>query len=236
MFVLRRAMGHGGTHDPGECREAMVGKLCRDYAAALLFGDEIAAEKTIRDALDAKLSTAEIDDEIIAPAMWLVGDLWERGELSVAEEHIATEISLRMLALQREAQRLVQTRGDHRVMLAAPAGELHVVALRMIGNLLRNTGYDVVMIGPDVPPEALAIAVLRHRPDVLCLSATMPSAGDRLLLAIEEVQDAWPGVGFVVGGNGVSARVRSRPRIEVCRRVGDAIEAVDALVQRADQN
>src|SRR3954464_15371248 len=117
MFVLRRAMGHDRTHDPGGRREAVVGRLCREYAAALLFGDEIAAEKTIREALDSKFSTAEIDDEIIAPALWLVGELWERGELSVAEEHIATEISMRMLALQREAQRVVTSRGVHRVML-----------------------------------------------------------------------------------------------------------------------
>ena len=43
-------------------------------------------------------------------------------------------------------------------MLATPAGELHVVALRMIGNLLRDAGYDVVMLGADVPAEALAAA------------------------------------------------------------------------------
>ena len=46
-----------------------------------------------------------IDDEIIAPALWLVGDLWERGDISIADEHLATEISLRVLALAREARR-----------------------------------------------------------------------------------------------------------------------------------
>ena len=38
-------------------------------------------------------------------------------------------------------------------MLATPAGELHVVALRMTGNLLLDAGYDVMMLGPDVPAE-----------------------------------------------------------------------------------
>jgi methanogenic corrinoid protein MtbC1 len=172
-------MEHSGEPEQGECREATISRICRAYAAALLYGDEIAAEMAIRDAIDADLSTAEIDDEIIAPALWLVGDLWERGEISVAEEHLATEISVRMLALQREAQRVAQERGDHRVLLATPAGELHVVALRMIANLLRGTGYDVVMLGADVPPTALASAVRRHHPDVVCLSSTMPGGADR---------------------------------------------------------
>src|SRR5690349_9330636 len=124
--------------------EETVSALCRAYATALLYGDEGAAEVTIREAIDAGLSTAVIDDEIIAPALWLVGELWSRGEISVADEHLATEISVRMLALQREAARLAQARAGHRVMLATPSGEQHVVALRMIGNLLREAGYDVL--------------------------------------------------------------------------------------------
>ena len=36
------------------------------------------------------LSTADIDDQIIAPALWLIGELWERGEITVADEHLAT--------------------------------------------------------------------------------------------------------------------------------------------------
>ena len=62
--------------------------------------------------MEAGLATADIDDEIIAPALWLVGELWERGDISVADEHLATEISLRVLALQREARRVASSRGS----------------------------------------------------------------------------------------------------------------------------
>jgi methanogenic corrinoid protein MtbC1 len=84
------------------------------YAAAILAGDEVAAETTIREAMDDGLSVAEIDEDVIAPAMWRVGELWERGRISVAEEHIATEISTRVLALQREARRVAAARGGQR--------------------------------------------------------------------------------------------------------------------------
>jgi MerR family transcriptional regulator, light-induced transcriptional regulator len=229
-------MGPSWENGSPQSHEAMVIELGRAYAAAILCGDEVAAEIAIREAIEAKLSTAEIDDEIIAPALWLVGELWQRGDLSVADEHIATEISIRVLALQREAQRVARGRGGHRVMLAAPAGELHVVALRMIGNLLREGGYDVVLIGADVPAHALAAAAGRHEPDVICLSSTMPGGADRVLVSIREVQRQWPSARFIVGGRGLTSRVRSRPGIEVCGRVSDAVEAVDALVKRADLN
>ena len=121
-------------------------------------------------------------------------------------------------------------------MLAAPAAELHVVALRMIGDLLRDAGYGVVMLGADVPPSALAASASRHRPHVICMSSTMPGGGDQVLVAIHEVQRAWPGAGFVVGGRGLTSRVRTQPGIEVCERVPEAVEAVDAMVKRAATN
>jgi methanogenic corrinoid protein MtbC1 len=206
------------------------------YADALLSGDEASAEVVIREAMDAKLTTAEIDDEIIAPALWLVGDLWERGEISVADEHIATEISIRVLALQREAQRVAKARGDHRVLLAAPAEELHVVALRMVDDLLRDAGYDVVMLSADVPAEALAAAVSRRRPHVVCMTSTMPRGTDLVLASIGGVQRRWPAVRFVIGGRGLTSRVQSRPGVDVCRRVSDVVEAVDAMVRGAGLN
>jgi methanogenic corrinoid protein MtbC1 len=217
-------------------REQLLADLARAFAKALLAGDEIAAELAIRDAMDASLSTAEIDDEIIAPALWLVGRLWARGEISVADEHLATEISLRVLALQREAQRTSAARRGRTALLAAPAGERHTVALQMISNLLRDAGYTVLMLGPDVPPSALAEAAAGHEPDVICMTATMPSAGDRLGLAIRDIDRGWPGAGYVLGGKGISPRLRPRPGIHVCRRVSEVVDAADAVLKRAERN
>jgi methanogenic corrinoid protein MtbC1 len=229
-------MGTGPENHSRDARQAKVTELGRAYAEALLSGDEAAAELAIREAMDGGLDTARIDDEIIAPALWRIGDLWERGEISVADEHIATEISIRVLALQREAQRVAQARGEHRVLLAAPAGEQHIVALRMVDNLLRNAGYEVAMLGSDVPGEALIAVMHRRPPDVVCLTSTMPDAAAELLGIIGALQRRWPAVGFVVGGTGLASRVHSRPGIDVCHRVSDAVEAVDAMVKGGGRN
>jgi methanogenic corrinoid protein MtbC1 len=236
MVAFTGTMGQRQENDARESHDRKVREFGRAYAAALLQGDEISAEIAIREAMDAKLTTAQIDEDIIAPALWLIGDLWERGEISVSDEHLATEISIRVLALQREAQRVADARGDHRVMLAAPPGELHVVALRMVANLLRDAGYDILMLGADVPPKALAACANRHRPHIICMSSTMPGGADRLLGSINEVHDEWPTAAFVIGGSGLTGSVRSRPGIEVCQRVSEVVEVVDATVKRSGLN
>ena len=230
-------MAAGPPSEPrDDPRGARISALGETYARAVLAGDEVEAELVVRDAIVAGLTLAEVDDEIIAPALWLVGELWARGEISVADEHLATEISLRVLTLQREVRRLAADRRQRSVMLAAPSGEHHVVALRMIAHLLRESGYSVLMLGPDVPPRALATTAVRHAPDVICLSATMPGGGDRVLIAAAEVLERMPGARFVVGGRALTSHVRARPGIEICPRVAEVVESVDAAVMRAELN
>ena len=236
MVAANRRMGTGPENHSREAQQARITELGRAYADALLSADEAAAEIAIREAMDAGLDTARIDDEIIAPALWRIGDLWERGEISVADEHIATEISIRVLALQREAQRVAQTRGEHRIVLAAPAGEQHIVALRMVDNLLRNAGYDVAMLGSDVPGEDLITLMDRRPPAVICLTSTMAGPAGEMLATIDALQRRWPAIGVVIGGGGLISRVHSRPGIDVCRRVSDAVEAVDAMVKGGSRN
>ena len=64
----------------------------------------------------------------------------------------------------------------------------------------------------------------------------MPDASDRLMLAIHEIERGWAGAGYVLGGSGVSPRLRPRPGIHVCKRVSDVVDAADAIVKRAELN
>ncbi len=235
MLGLSRHMADRSEQDPRASREE-IRQLARAYLSALLAADLAAAESVIRDALDAELTSAEVDEEVIAPALWVVGDLWERGEISVADEHAATEISLRVLALQREAQRVARARGGHRVILATPPGELHVVALRMVDSLLAAAGYNVLMLGADVPARALGGSARRHQPDVICLSATNPGRTEQVMRCVDEVRAERPCVGFVVGGRGITAEAHITAGIDVCVRVSEAVDAVDAIVKRARSN
>ena len=217
-------------------RRARVDLLQRTYADAVLGGDEAAAERTIREAIDLGLEEAEIDEELIAPVMRLVGDLWQAGELSVADEHLATEISIRVLALQREAFRAARRRATERVLLAAPAGERHVVGLNMTGSLLVHAGYDVRMLGADVPLEDLAGAVARHRPVVVGLTATMPETAARVPEAIELIRTHDPHLSIVLGGPATERLTRPLVGVALCRHISEAVDIVDALVLRASSN
>lgn len=217
-------------------RRAAAEVLAAAYREAVLAGDAGEAERVIREAIDAGLSEAVIGGDVIAPAMREVGARWETGELSVADEHLATRVSTRVVALQREHFRMVRRRGAQRVMLLAPEGEHHILGLEMVESVLGHAGYDVRMLGADLPLDALEAALDRHEPAVVGLTVATAEAVLAIRAAVDLIRDVRPTCGVIVGGRACGDLVAIRPGVATCAHVADALEAVDALVQHAELN
>lgn len=226
----------GGQEAERLRRLRAIGRLREAFAEAVLAGDEGGAERAIREAIEADLTEGVIDDAVIAPAMRRVGDLWAAGEISVADEHLATHITIRMVALLRESLRVAARRPGHRVLLAGIEHERHSVGLEMAASVLMHGGYEVLMLGCDVPLDSLVPAIERHRPSLIGLSATLSTTAKVLPAATYAIRSADPAVGIIIGGPAASLRMEATPGIAVCTHVSDAVDLADGLVQRAALN
>ena len=217
-------------------RRMLAESLSESFGLALIEGDAFAAEMLVRDAFDEGLPYGLINDAVVAPALHRIGELWERGEIGVAHEHLATQISLRVLALLRELFRVVTKRADHRVMLAALEGEHHVVALQMAADLLEYAGYESVMLGPDVPAEVLEDIVREHTPSIVAFTLTMSAAAINLPRSLTAIQAANPQAGVIVGGRAAASRLPVPAGIEFTSSVAEVVDVADALVRRPQLN
>jgi MerR family transcriptional regulator, light-induced transcriptional regulator len=108
--------------------------------------------------LDSLLATATIDSVlavVVIPYLHELGERWERGEASVAEEHFASAVLRgRLLGLARGWGRGL---GPSIVLACAP-GEQHDLALIAFGLALRGRGWRVVYLGADTPLASVADA------------------------------------------------------------------------------
>jgi methanogenic corrinoid protein MtbC1 len=82
------------THRPkiGEMGEAELEGIRARYLELLLDGDARGARATIAEALEVA-TAATVYFEVVQPALYEVGRLWERAHVSVAQEHLATGVS-----------------------------------------------------------------------------------------------------------------------------------------------
>lgn len=201
----------------GQGRKAA--RLSRAYLEALRAADAAGAYRVASRALAEGMSLAALYQGVIAPAMHEVGKLWEKGAITIADEHLATALTHRVLGALRPPAFVDRSFGSEpkpRAMLAAVQGEEHALGLRMAADLLEDAGYETIYLGADVPTEALMQAVAELSPDLLALSATMPESALTLEDVLAGVRAERPEVTLLVGGQASASP-----------RVGEAVPGDD---------
>jgi PAS domain S-box-containing protein len=204
----------------------------RAFLEALRAGDATAAQDVAERALLDGIGPAAVHSRVIEPAMHRIGDLWERGVLTVADEHLATSISHGVLA--RLVGRLLTAapRSRERVLLAAPEGERHVLGLRMAGDVLEGAGFDVLYLGADVPTDALVRACRTHAPAIVGLSVTTTGCVPALIAALAEIQRWEERPAIMLGGRALRSAFDRGLRVAAVTLSEDAVSVVESLLAK----
>jgi len=147
-------------------------------------------DDTVRDALEAArrldsrglltvlhrasllLSPGDLIERVCVPLMRTLGDLWHRGELGIAHEHMATAVVrglLSDLALFPD----VSGTGPG-LVVATPRGQQHELGALVVAATATATGWRVTYLGPDVPASDIAEAAQRIEAGAIALSITLP--------------------------------------------------------------
>jgi diguanylate cyclase (GGDEF)-like protein len=180
--------------------------IARRFGDALRGGDGRGAEGIAREALSGGMSLAGTYARVVAPAMHWIGQLWARGAITVAEEHLAAAIAHRVIAALYMSNAVAATGAEATVVLAAPACEHHGLGLRMAADVLETGGFRVVYLGTDVPVEALHATAAARQPAVVGLSLTMAQDAAAAAQAAAAVNRASPETHVLFGGQGVPRR------------------------------
>ena len=139
----------------------------------LLAGDEPAVRSQVDRLSAGGVDPVRIMEELLAPAMRCIGDMWAAGTTSVAEEHRATAICERAVA-RLSVHRRGRPRGV--CVAATPPGERHALPSAMAAVALRNDRWQVHHLGADVPAADLARLAAAVGTGLVVLSATMPGS------------------------------------------------------------
>ena len=132
--------------------------------------DEPAAQAVL-DRLLSDLSLTAVLRDVVLPYLTELGERWERGTASVAQEHFATNVIRGRLA------GLARGWGNGhgpRAVLACPPGDLHDLALMVFGIVLHRSGWRIDYLGMDTPLAELTRTVDARRPALVVVAATLP--------------------------------------------------------------
>lgn len=137
---------------------------------------------------------------ILVPLMIRMGEAWENGQISVAHEHMISNIIQQRFAhffrIFPTASRLPK------VMAFCPSGEHHQLGLLLFTLFLRENGFPVLYIGADTPLEGISEVVKKQDVELICISFANPSLCPTVEEYVNDLSKNSPGLRFVVGGTG----------------------------------
>jgi methanogenic corrinoid protein MtbC1 len=107
------------------------------------------------------------------------------------------------------------------VLLVTPEAERHELGLLIAAAVLYGAGHETLLLGSGVPAAALNGALLRHRPDVVALSSSMPSRAS-LAATATLIHEILPSAQLITGG----ATARQLPPTVA----GHYVERLDGLL------
>ncbi|MGE5458428.1 MAG: cobalamin-dependent protein [Methanococcaceae archaeon] len=120
-----------------------------------------------------RIKFSDIIDQVIFPAMFKVGEMWEKNKLKIEQEHLITDTIKTALAriivyLPKQPQKNIK------VVCACTQGEHHDIGLQALAYELELSGYKIHYLGADTPFESMVSVIKKETPQFMCISATAP--------------------------------------------------------------
>jgi DNA-binding transcriptional MerR regulator len=197
----RAALTGVDTGEAGEARQRDdLGEAFGTLAAALDDFDEPGAN-AILDRLLSTLTVETVLRDVVLPYLRDLGERWERGSATVAQEHFASNLLRGRLASLGRGWG--QGHGP-RALLACAPGELHDLALLAFGIVLNRSGWRIDYLGADTPLEELTRTARSTRADLVVLVAALPERFDGVSEELTVLARTAP---LAIGGAGATPAV-----------------------------
>lgn len=153
-------------------RERKAVEIAPLFERAVLELNHEATRRIVDRALAEGFPWQDLYTRVFAPTLVRIGDLWESDDLSIEQEHAASQLIHRLMGHVAALRVPARSAGACDVVVTCAEGERHEIGARMAADFLAGDGLNVVFLGADTPNDAIIAAVSRFHPSAVIVSAT----------------------------------------------------------------
>jgi MerR family transcriptional regulator, light-induced transcriptional regulator len=185
--------------------------LAEHLYPALLAGDASAICSILHGAYQSGMPIETLADQVIAPAMQLIGSDWETGKIDVMHEHRASQLCASALF---ELKAVLERRSGRNRPLAvggALEGDFTVLPSLLAQMVLLDSGWDAVNLGPNTPVTSFRKALEELKPRLMWISLSHLQDAAAFVRSYRELYDQseQAGIAVVIGGRALEESVRA---------------------------
>ena len=174
--------------------EAYVSDLLGNKAAEVI---ELAQKD-----IDAGTSVTDVVSNGLIPAMTVIGEKFQGGDIYIPEMMLAARAMSAALDHFKDQLAGKEEKKLGTVIIGTVKGDLHDIGKNLVTMMLEGQGFSVVDLGVSVGPEQFVAAALKNKPDIVALSALLTTTMVEMKNTISALQEAGlrNSVKIVVGG------------------------------------
>ena len=154
--------------------------------------------------IELAFSLYEYEDvfhHILAEILYKMGDDWENGKITVAQEHFTSQFI--MSRFTQFLRILPVNKSLPKILAFCPEGEDHHIGLMLFSLFLRKKGNEVIYLGPNTPFDGLLELIENKELSIIAISITNPTPLVRIEQWIQACIETNANLKFVIGGKGV---------------------------------
>jgi methanogenic corrinoid protein MtbC1/DNA-binding XRE family transcriptional regulator len=152
----------------------IIAGLRQRYSEAILAGSSEQAQSVIDQGLAAGIIPSKIYLEVLMPVQVEVGARWHRGEVSIPQEHIATQITLREMARLRGMLK-TRLKLGLKAVVTSVEGDQHFIGAQAVADFLVVDGWEVDFLGANIPTDHLVPYAKARGANLVCISVSLTS-------------------------------------------------------------
>lgn len=148
------------------------------------------------------LSITDFYDSVLGKTMKIIGEMWKKNEITIEQEHIATNKMTKAL-IKFHGKLESKLKNGLTAFCGCLEKEFHELPLLSVNNALQYDGWNTVYAGVNLPVKSFISGIKTYKPDLVCLSATIIEDKSRFEKDVKKIYDASKAAGasFIIGGS-----------------------------------
>lgn len=175
--------------------------------------NQLNKEEVLEKGKMLKIEPLDLFFGIVQPILWEIGGLYERGEITVAKEHLFTLFAQDLLTdLTTTTEKQTSINESFPVLTVPACQNLHTLGVQALSLDLNSKGFSCRSIYPGLPFEELEMFATKFSHPVICVSVAEESQYESTRALAQELEKKGSESKVVIGGpyiNKIEAKIES---------------------------
>lgn len=179
-----------------------VDQLIEMFVKFLINKDEVGFTELFETMVLPNYNLNELLDSILKRVMYRIGDLWETGEITEADEHYATNIVRKSLYYTN--YNMKKALKNKKAISLIVGSEKHSLGIEMVNTVLESEGVAPIYLGGNLPIRSIEKAIRDNEPNYIFISVTLQDNFNNLVQLVDYINDRFKGkMEICIGGQGI---------------------------------